>query len=189
MFIVLEGLHGVGKSTVACKLANDINADLVPTVGEPFNRVRRAVDQGSSLEWRHAVYAVAVLDAAGRIAEMLATGRTVVAESWLYRTMAFHRGMGSELALPMTGVDIPLPDKGFLLTCDECERQRRLGERSRSRSSAPIRRRRRCAKWRSLAESKRKQIEDEYRRFDLERVDATPCVEQVVGLLRDRIKS
>ena len=33
MFIVLEGLHGVGKSSVASALAKEINAELVPTVG------------------------------------------------------------------------------------------------------------------------------------------------------------
>ena len=94
--------------------------------------------------------------------------------------MAFHRGMGSALALPMTGVEIPLPDKGFLLTCDEYERQDRLKRRPTSNS----------AKWRSLAECSKEKIAGEYQRFNLEPVDTTGLkIEQVVGLLYDRITS
>lgn len=177
MFVVLEGLHGVGKSEVAESLANVLGAELVPTVNPVFRRVRSVVDRGTSLEWRHAMYAVAVLDAGSRIREHLESGQAVVAESWLYRTVAFHRGMGSKLDLSFEGSELPLPDWTFVLTCDEEERQKRLKKRGVSQN-----------RWQCLAECKRRDIEQQYRCWDMERVDTTNLqVDEVVRELRERI--
>lgn len=178
VFVVLEGLHGVGKSEVARQLADAICADHMPTVAPIFKDVRGLVDRGTSLEWRHAVYAVAVLDAGWRIRERLQAGRSVVVESWLYRTMAFHRGMGSDLKLPVDTVELPEPDWQFLLTCNDSERRRRLDQRGSSNS----------AYWLSRAESNSTKIEEQYRSFGLQEVDTTGLeIDSVVGRLRDRI--
>lgn len=177
-FISLEGLSGVGKSTISKLLAEKIKAELVGTIPRIFGDLRRALDHSetTSIHTRFLFYLAAVLEGERSIREVLSTGKTVVVESYLYRTIAFHRGMGSNFDISIPG-DILLPDVVFHLICEEVERQWRRKTREKYETH-----------WGRLAEQNAERILREYQQFKMSVVDTT-CLkpEEVVNELINRL--
>jgi thymidylate kinase len=150
-FYVLEGLSGVGKSvTLRALPALMENVRVVATVGEGYQAPRRIFDDGRDVLSRHLFYLAALAAARDEIARHLAGGHIVLAESYLARTTAFHRAMGSQLTHNLDEL-LPMPDITFLLTCNEEERVRRLISRDGD-----------LTHWRRLAEANKQQILDIY---------------------------
>ena len=160
-FISLEGLSGVGKSVVSKVLATRLHAKLMRTVPRQFAGLRNVLDASRDIEARFCFFLSAVFYASGEINRVLQSGRTVVVESYLYRTIAFHRGMGSRLEISLPE-EVIMPTDVFLLTCEEEERQRR-------RTAAQ----KRNSYWDELAEANSSQIRQEYEGFDTTIVDST----------------
>ena len=161
MFISLEGLHGVGKSTIAEKLASTLNVELTPTIPDEFREIRKTMNESWSIEARYMMFMSAVLLAGERIRESLALGKTVVVESYIYRTIAFHEGMGSQIRLEFSQ-SLLLPHHTILLKCDNDVRQERLVRRGGARN-----------RWDSLAEANSDTILARYQRFGFPTIDTT----------------
>lgn len=161
MFVTLEGLSGVGKSTVARLLADALDACWMPTVPIGFGRDRSYFTDTYQLNARFWYFMAAVSLAAPRIRRVLDLGHDVVAESYFARTIAFHRGMGSPLDISVPSY-AAVPDATFRLTCGGAERQRRLAGRSKPRTT-----------WDRLAEERADEIEQEYQRFPMHLIDTT----------------
>lgn len=127
LFVVLEGLSAVGKSTTAPLLADELDAVQV-TIPPHLAALRIRLDDSDLMArmhfWMMCNYAIS-----DQVRQLLAAGRSVVVESYFYRTLATHSAMGVE---PVTYVDwdrAVTPDLAVLLTVGEQERQRRLAQR------------------------------------------------------------
>lgn len=176
-FISFEGLSGVGKSTISRLFAEKIGASLVGTIPQSFVGLRRIIDaETTSIHARFLFYLAAVLEGEKSLKIALYSGGNVVVESYLYRTIAFHRGMGSDIKISIPK-DILLPDIVFYLTCEEKERQKRRRRRGKRET---------C--WDCLAEKNADKILQEYQQFDMNSIDTTHFKpEQVVDELINRL--
>lgn len=172
-FISFEGLSGVGKSTISKLFAEKIGASLVSTIPQSFVGLRRIIDtETTSIHARFLFYLAAVLEGEKSLRIAMYSGGNVVVESYLYRTIAFHRGMGSNIRISIPK-DILLPDIIFYLTCEEKERQKRRRKRGKHETY-----------WDCLAEKSTNKILQEYRQFDMNSIDTTHLKpEQVVDEL------
>lgn len=170
-FISFEGLSGVGKSTISKLFADRSGASLVDTIPQSFVGLRKIIDaETTSIHARFLFYMAAVLEGESSLKIALCSGGNVVVESYLYQTIAFHRGMGSDIKITIPK-DILLPDIVFYLTCKENERQRRKSKRGKRETY-----------WDRLAERNTDKIVQEYKKFEMVSIDTTNLKpEQVVN--------
>lgn len=138
MFIAIEGLDAVGKTTVTEALAGHLGAVAMNTPGPDLrllsDRILAAL--GDDQAARCLFYAASVL-AQGRRARAIADqGGMVVMDRYWLSTVSYARARGVSLDLTAVERIVPLPDATLLLTLDEGERVRRLG--SRGATSADI---------------------------------------------------
>jgi thymidylate kinase len=170
MFITLEGLHGVGKSTVADMLANRLpGAVLVPTIPCELEPARRFVDRSADVNARYLFYLSAVSIASGRVRAFSEIGGIVIAESFIHRTVAFHAGMGASARVDLSSLQVPVPDFIFYLHCEDSVRRLRLLGRNAGAN-----------RWRALAEMRAPEIVDAYASFPLIPVDTTEMTREEV---------
>lgn len=168
LFVALEGLRGVGKSTVAPLLADALDAELVPTVPGPYETARRHVDKAENPEARMCLYLAALLEAAAHIHQRIGEGRPVAVESYFARCLATHTGIGAQLHVVLPG-HLPTP-RMYRLTCSESERQRRLTTRVKPTTH-----------WDALAESNTGRINAVYDHFSMTPIDTTDRTPQQVA--------
>ena len=160
-FIALEGLCGVGKSTTSALVAAALGTRVTETIPPEFNSLRKHVSAHGSLDARYLVFLAAVVSSAERIQKQLDAGKDVVVESYLYRTIAFHQGMGSQFQISIPKGFLQPTDTIYLLCAHE-ERQNRLVKRGEEET-----------KWDRLAEDRSTQIEEVYKSFHLPCLDVT----------------
>lgn len=119
--IVLEGLDGSGKSTVAAGLAQRLGAALMTTPGELLRGVRARVLQGLQTPVARQVFYLATVEEASEEARNhLSRGRSVVLDRYLLSTMVYAVQRGPSLRWPeleqrllpadlTVFLDLPLP--------------------------------------------------------------------------------
>ncbi|MFN8345078.1 MAG: hypothetical protein U0X91_08745 [Spirosomataceae bacterium] len=164
LFIDIEGLHGVGKSEVVIGVANAIGAEYLPTIPAELEGARNFFNQVDDVNARYLFFYAAVMHSTKQIRQTLLAGKSVVVESYIYRTIAFHKGMGATVDITMP-CDLPQPDLTFHLKCSASERAIRLMKRS----SGTLRK----GMYETLAESNVQRILDEYKKFEMIEVDTT----------------
>ena len=135
-FIDFEGLSGVGKSTIARKVAKRLSAVLIATPPAPYADCRDSIDINVVPDARFYFYISSLIHASTLIKHHISTAH-VVSDRYLPSTIAYHRAMGvdTELLFPesLQKKMLVQPDKMFLLECnDETERTRRLNKRGLS---------------------------------------------------------
>ena len=130
-FIVLEGLDGVGKSTLAQGLARTLKATLMSTPGAEFAEMR-----GEVLRTLHddqlgkALFYAATVSFQGRKAiEVVNRGSTVVMDRYWASTVAYAKARGVTANLDALTPDFAKPDITLLITLDEDQRMTRLTQR------------------------------------------------------------
>jgi thymidylate kinase len=160
MFIALEGLSGTGKTTIARSLAEVLRAVQVPTVPDEYKILRNYFEAPEQLDARFLFFLSAICEAGLEVRRHALSGRHVVVESYLARTIAFHRGMGSAVTVELPG--LLRPDVTFHLICTGIERQRRRSRRGGDRHL-----------WDQLARARAASIAREYRRFPMHLVETT----------------
>jgi len=161
LFVALEGLGGVGKSTVAPLLAAELVAVLMPSIPDLFQQLRRCFTVERQVDARYLYFLSALCWTAGEIEQAVTEGSTVVVESYFARATAFHRAMGSGLMV-VVPESLIRPDVSFHLVCDEGVRQERLARRPRHHGL-----------WDRLAENASSAILHEYWAFPMHRIDTT----------------
>jgi thymidylate kinase/transcription elongation GreA/GreB family factor len=126
IFVVLEGLTGVGKSTFTWELANQLDMVIADVQFPEFKAAQQLVENDAeALEARHALFFSALCLAAKKVNELLREGQMVICDSWIFRTQATHLSMGSSLNFKVPAW-FPQPDIKILLTCDEEQRNARI---------------------------------------------------------------
>ena len=136
-FVVIEGLDAVGKSTLSCKLANRLGAELVecpPRLMAPellAADLRNHFDRRAA-EQRRAYYRAANL-VASEIGEIALQEKHVVMDRYWPSTVAFAtldaESRGYEKWQGFYPPELREPDAVFLLTVDEENRLKRMQER------------------------------------------------------------
>lgn len=131
LFVALEALDGVGKTTLAHDLAERLGGVAMDTPGTELRACSPAVlaALGPHQAARCLFYGASVLVAGQRARELVDHGTSVVMDRYWLSTIAYARARAVELDLAGIERAIPPPDVTVLVTLDEGERQRRLGER------------------------------------------------------------
>lgn len=178
MFVVLEGLSGCGKSTVASLLEEEGWCRVSPP-HPSLHDARRIVDADpDALEARHLLFLTGLSLDSIEVKRHLTAGRRVVADSWVYRTTATHTVLGSRvgyIALPW----LPEPDYAFFLDCPEDIRRSRRQTRGQT---DPL--------WKAETEIR----SDQVKRFFSERyphirtIDASGTPETIIATIKKSIE-
>jgi len=130
-FIVLEGLDGVGKTTLAKGLAKELDGEYMSTPGEPFSDCRRFIidAMGDDQLGRALFYASTVSVQGKRALEQVSSGRCVIMDRYWGSTVAYAKARGVEVDLEALTPGLVMPDLVVLITLDEEVRRSRLLQR------------------------------------------------------------
>lgn len=130
LFVSIEGVDGVGKTTVAKRLADRLSATYYKTPSGPFELIRQEVDRICDPITRFRFYLSAVSYASADISEKLQSS-AIVCDRYIDSTLAYHEVLGvSTNEAARDG--IIKPDLAVLLTVPSAERAKRLAGRQGS---------------------------------------------------------
>lgn len=127
-FVAIEGLDGVGKSTVVQQLAALFSGHAMSTPGPALREARPAVLQAfAEDELAKALFYTASVSSQGRQARQLAdAGSWVFMDRYWDSTLAYAQARGVYADLAALSSALVQPDLTVLLVLDETERQARL---------------------------------------------------------------
>ncbi len=126
-FIVVEGISGVGKTTVAQELAKKLNAIYIKTPITPLDKMRAEIDTEYCSEAKALYYLAGIAELSKRITKLLET-TSVVVDKYIYSSLVYPKINGVHFEIP-TWANIRNPDYGFLVTVNEATRLERLVKR------------------------------------------------------------
>jgi dTMP kinase len=128
-FIVIEGVDGTGKSTVASLLAKMLGAKTVKTPLPPMLEQRRYYDEEVPPLARFLFYLNGNVVVSDLVRQLLAS-TDVVCDRYLESTICFHKAMGVDTNfVDFTKIPILKPDYCFCLQADEPVRISRIASR------------------------------------------------------------
>jgi thymidylate kinase len=179
-FIVLEGLDGAGKSTVAdaiVALTGGINVTKLAadSMGGPS---RETIFHSESPEARYHYWACVNYLVGDLAREVIARGRVAVADSYFFRTIVTHQVFDVKMDMEALLTKATRPDRAVLLTVPDSMRMARLHER---KTLCPPRR------WHRQLHDRWRQVLALYRAFNLAELDSSESPESVaLGVFRNR---
>lgn len=184
VFVVIEGLDGVGKSSVVRELANRMTMEGVTStaqrcpvgdyqLAEPY--LRRECDTDA----RYLFYLSGAKHSSD-FARKLLTKSSVIFDRYVYSTLAYHRASGLRVSVDIESLDLLQPDfKYWLKVTDERVRQSRLTGRPEINPGDLVPR---------VPGGLIERIETELKTFGLSEIDTTELnLSQVVQLLWEDI--
>ena len=131
MFVVIEGLDAVGKTTLVESLAKYHDGEAANTPGPSLkcqlNEILAAL--GDNQIARALFYSASVFSEGQRARDAADSGQTVFMDRYWLSTISYARARGVSLDLSSVEAMVPVPDLTVLLALDERERQRRLTQR------------------------------------------------------------
>lgn len=128
--IAIEGIDGVGKTTIAQAITRKLGGHFTPTPVSPLSIIRRGIEALGHTETRFLYYLTGVVALVPRLDELLASG-PVICDRYIYSTVAYHRALGSGTAqLPLDTWPVRVPDLAIQLTATDEVRRARLHSRS-----------------------------------------------------------
>ena len=190
MLIVIEGLDGTGKSTIAKALASSINAKLLGTPGVEFVEVRKIMDQvyEHSPLARQLFYASTVVNVSERLKELMTQSEVVVIDRYWLSTLVYHHWKcdGKEFLLKEVEDIIQKPDVTVYLKLPMLERGFRIDNRSERAKEDDL----------TLVEEVDLSLDSVYRSFRHSaivgqwiEVDATLHVNDIVSYIKSKLTS
>ncbi len=131
MFVVIEGLDGVGKTTLVDALAEHYGGEAANTPGPLLQKLTGPILDalGDDQTARCLFYAASVLSEGKRARKAADRGGVVFMDRYWLSTIAYARARGVSVDLSSLEAIVPVPDVTVLLTLEETERRRRLDGR------------------------------------------------------------
>ena len=133
MFIVIEGLDGAGKSTIARELAEVISAELLSTPGVKFNNIRSEIDEiyKDNHQARQLFYMSTVVSMSEQVRELISQGKNVIVDRYWISTQVYHQWKSENKHFELTEVEkhILRPDVTLFLDLSFEQRKKRLMSR------------------------------------------------------------
>lgn len=132
LLVVLEGLDGVGKSTLSPLLAQALDAELLQTPPEVFRPVRSEIEAAVAHHplARTLFYAATVAMASDRARQVLESGRSVVLDRYWLSTVAYARLRGVKNRFASITADFLRPHATIYLHARTAVRRQRLAGRA-----------------------------------------------------------
>ncbi|MBN1585529.1 AAA family ATPase [Candidatus Uhrbacteria bacterium] len=126
-FVAIEGVDGVGKTTIAQKMVENYGYVYRYTLPEPFGKIRKAVDDLGHPDARFFYYLSCVIGFQRELLSLLVSGERVVVDRYIYSTFVMHEAMGASVnCVDMASLPIVFPDKTILLSCSSEVRNSRI---------------------------------------------------------------
>ncbi len=131
--IVIEGLDGTGKSTLARLLAADLGATCLASPSAELRALRSGLDAvlEQTPRARQLFYAATVMHVSERAEPLLRSGLDVVVDRYLLSTLAYAELRGRALDLDDVCSQLAIPDFTLFLDCDDRLRAHRITRRGR----------------------------------------------------------
>jgi dTMP kinase len=133
MFIVIEGLDGTGKSTIAKALAEAIGAEVLSTPGREFNNIREQIDSiyQDNHQARQLFYMSTVVNISEQVRELISKGKNVIVDRYWLSTQVYHQWKSENDHFKLIEVEnkILIPDITLYLHLPLEQRKKRLSER------------------------------------------------------------
>jgi len=133
--IVLEGIDGVGKTTIALKLKKALKRKGLRVIfyedyeqKHPGFSVLKPLVKTIPITGSHLFYLASAIYKSQVIKKLLKK-HWVICDRYFYSSIAHHKAKGSNLKIGQLK-DLLKPDYAFLLTLDEKTRQRRVKQKS-----------------------------------------------------------
>jgi thymidylate kinase len=137
VFVSIEGVDGVGKTTVAKLLAADGSFQYHKSPAGPFARLRKEIDPHASALERYCFYHLATQFDSAQITQILETD-SVVCDRYIASTAAYHIAMDARIRVIHNETGILKPHFAFLLEARSDIRDKRILERANVLSDAKI---------------------------------------------------
>jgi thymidylate kinase len=133
MFIVIEGLDGVGKSTITKALAIEIDAVILATPGAKFNNIRSELEliYKDNHQARQLFYMSTVVSISEQVRELVNKGKNVIVDRYWLSTQVYHQWKSENHHFELADVEnsILIPDVTLYLQLPLEQRKERLFRR------------------------------------------------------------
>jgi dTMP kinase len=131
MFVVLEGIDGVGKSTVTRLVAEMLGFVPYATPPKEYMERRREIDLNGSPQQKFNFFRDGVIVAADEIKQLILEGKSVVCDRYWMTTYVYHKVIGVQVA-EHDFINLLQPNLTVLLTASPEHQLQRLIERGMS---------------------------------------------------------
>lgn len=136
-FITLDGVDGVGKTTVAKLLASKSNYQYYKSPCGFFAQLRKEIDARANPVERYCFYRLATEFDSVKIGELLTSG-PVVSDRYITSTAAYHITMDDRIKLIHNDIGLIKPDFTFILGARSEIRDKRILDRAKISSDNQI---------------------------------------------------
>jgi dTMP kinase len=129
--VVVEGIDGVGKSTISRALAESLDAVCLSSVCNWARAIAPqfvSINSPSKINTRLLFYLTSISSLLGDIRAALQHS-DVILDRYFFSTLAYHRALGSTIQIDLSDLDFIEPDTKILLTASECVRRKRIENR------------------------------------------------------------
>lgn len=137
VFVSLDGVDGVGKTTVAKILAADGSFRYHKSPTGPFAQLRNEIDAHATPLERYCFYRLATQFDSAQIGRFLETS-SVVCDRYIASTAAYHIAMDARIRVIHNDEGLLRPHFAFLLDARSEIRDMRILERAKAMSDAKI---------------------------------------------------
>lgn len=127
MIITLDGIDGVGKSTVANLLEERLNAKIIKGVRDVY--IDKLAFQSKHIDVRCLYYLASFLDSVLDVKDE--KDSVIIFDKSFYSTIVYHKLLGSVIDIEKTLSKIVSPDIKIYLTCNRGLWEERLRKRTK----------------------------------------------------------
>lgn len=189
MFIVIEGLDGTGKSTIAKALATDLKAELLSTPDQSLSAARKDIDnayEGNPYA-RQLFYASTVVHLSDKIKDLQLQGKTVVIDRYWLSTQVYHSWKCNDKHYRLAEIEnhIQTPDFTIYLKLPLATRTLRLGSREENTVEDNL-------TLKKDVDDTLNQTYDSYKKSSIAgqwiEVDVSEDIESIIGVIKKKIE-